>query len=340
MYSSAPAASPLRDEEAVPTYNRTIDRSLVHKAGPEAVWVSDTFKLSEDIYVCHGQVPRSHLFINDLLPPLHTYDDLSFLSELGRQAGISTMHEYEGVPVDWATVFLKMSMTLTDPKPHELAARPVPTTVTVRYTNRELDDDGVLTTVGADLIFEVDGAVRATSSILASAHPKAPYKAWRAEMRSAKPLAEHPVEDVEPVDPALVGRRLSDNVLVGAATAVEGSTFTFPVRVDQLHPHFFEHPMDHVPGVVHLEAARQAGLLAAGQAADLDPAGAVVLRCSTRFAEFAELELPLYCTVTVGEPRPADGGLLDVPLNLTLSQPAEPVVTTMRFTLRGRPRLS
>ena len=339
MRSGAATATPPGETTGqAPGFRRSIDRSLVHKAGPEAVWLSDTYKVSDDVYVCHGQVPRAHLFVNDLVPPLLTYDDLSFLSELGRQAGISTMHEFEGVPVDWATVFLKMSLTLTDPQPHEPTLKPVPTTVTVSYTNRELDEDGVLTTVGADLTFEVDGVVRATSSILASAYPKVPYKAWRADMRAAKPLDEHPVVDVPPLAPDQVGRRLVENVLIGAPSSVDGRTYTLPVRVDQLHPHFFEHPMDHIPGVVHLEAGRQAALLAASESEGLDPAGAVVARCSARFAEFAELELPLDCSASVGDPRPADGDLVDVPVKLTLSQPAEPVVTTMRLTMRGRHR--
>lgn len=60
--------------------------------------------------------------------------------------------------------------------------------------------------------------------------------------------------------------------------------------VDTSHPIHFDHPLDHVPGMLQIEGARQAALLT------LDPAArqrAVATRVESRFLAFAELDLPV-----------------------------------------------
>lgn len=321
------------------SFDTTIPRQLVHKAGPEAVWLTSIEPVGEHRYVAAGHVPRAHSFINDALPPLHTYDDVSLLAELGRQAGIGSMHAFEGVPNDWATVFLKFDLELTDPQPNDPSPAPVPVVVTVDYTNRVRGDEGILSDVGASMTFEIDGQERATSRTLASAREKDGYRAWRDEVRAAKPLAgpgDPPLP--EPVAAERVGRRNPDNVLIGELAATgEAAAFTCDVRVDRRHPHFFEHPMDHIPGVVHIEAGRQAALAAAAAVHGLEPAGAVVLESRSRFRGFAELERALTCSITVGAARPV-GSQVDVPVELRFSQPGDNRVTDTSLVLRARQR--
>lgn len=322
------------DAPFAPTFDRTITRGLVHKAGPEAVWLTDIDQVGDHHYLCAGQVPRAHSFVNDALAPGYTYYDLGLLTELGRQAGIATMHAYEGAPVDWATVFMKFDLELVDPVPNdEPTTGPVPAIVDVRYPNRETEDGAL--TVGCELTFEIDGVVRATSTTMASAYEKGPYKAWRKEMRDAKPLTDHEPRVVQPIAPERVGRRDPDNVMIGELHPGERSgTFDCAAHVDQLHPHFFEHPMDHVPGVVHLEVMRQAALVAAEKDHGVSPVGATIASCRTRFAGFAELELPLDCRAEVGQPASGDGPL-SVPVSLVLSQPGQDSVTTAAMVVRA-----
>lgn len=334
MSQSGPGTTtPAGSEPFTPSFDRTIPRGLVHKAGPEAVWLTEIAQVGDHHYLCAGQVPRVHTYVNDAIQPGYTYYDLGLLTELGRQAGIATMHAYEGAPVDWATVFMKFDLELVDPVPNDRSPGPVPAMVDVRYPNRETED-GTLT-VGCELTFEIDGVVRATSTTMASAYEKGPYRAWRGEMRDAKPLADHEPRVVKPIAPERVGRRDPDNVMIGELHPAEGSgTYECAAHVDQLHPHFFEHPMDHVPGVVHLEVMRQAALVAAEQHQGVSPVGATIVSCRTRFAGFAELELPLDCKVKVGEAAPGDGPP-SVPVRLVLSQPGQEAVTTAAMVVRA-----
>jgi 2-oxo-3-(phosphooxy)propyl 3-oxoalkanoate synthase len=325
----------LQDEATfAPTFDRTIPRKLVHKAGPEAVWLTDVVRVGEHRHLCAGQVPRAHTFVNDAIPPRFTYYDVGFLTELGRQAGISTMHQFEGAPVDWATVFLKFDLQLEEPVPNDRTPGPVPAVVSVEFRNHEYEEGSL--TVFTEMTYEIDGVVRARSTSLAAAYEKAPYTAWRQEMRSTKPLGEHPVPAVAPITPERVGRRDPDNVMIGELRAGESpGNYRCQARIDQLHPHFFEHPMDHVPGVVHVEVLRQAAIAAAVEHHDLSPVGATIMSCSTRFAGFAELELPVDAHIEVKDPKRQTDETVDVAVRLTLAQPGDPTVTSARMVVRA-----
>lgn len=67
------------------------------------------------------------------------------------------------------------------------------------------------------------------------------------------------------------------------------------VLVDTEHPYFFEHPVDHVPGLLLIEAVRQAGI--AGVHAILGvplDAAMVVDGFEVAFTRYAELDQPLF----------------------------------------------
>jgi hypothetical protein len=70
-----------------------------------------------------------------------------------------------------------------------------------------------------------------------------------------------PAEHAQPAQPAHVGVPQASDVLV--ALGAQGSVSLNPA--DPLHPFFYDHACDHVPGMVLIEAARQAAALARGE---------------------------------------------------------------------------
>ena len=62
------------------------------------------------------------------------------------------------------------------------------------------------------------------------------------------------------------------------------------LAVDVTHPVHFDHPLDHIPGMLLLEAARQAALLTIDPA---DRAGKVVSRVDAKFVSFADYDRPV-----------------------------------------------
>ncbi|MEZ4238059.1 MAG: acyltransferase domain-containing protein [Myxococcota bacterium] len=113
------------------------------------------------------------------------------------------------------------------------------------------------------------------------------------------PLPAEPWREVawREVDGLAVNKREARNVLLSRAGPYGAATDRHVVaelRIDPGHPYFYEHPLDHVPGLYLIEAARQLGnWIAFAAAGQLDRAG-VLDRIEADFFEFVEHDTPAY----------------------------------------------
>ncbi|WP_405792593.1 AfsA-related hotdog domain-containing protein [Streptomyces sp. NBC_01506] len=121
------------------------------------------------------------------------------------------------------------------------------------------------------------------------------YAALRARRRGGPPptsrTAPPPVAGT-PVEPSLAGRlRATDCVLLDLATG-PAAEVTAALRVPVENVSYFDHPHDHVPGMVLVEAARQLATAAVGvwDAAPGRPAGMTAVEAE--FSQYAELDAP------------------------------------------------
>jgi hypothetical protein len=93
------------------------------------------------------------------------------------------------------------------------------------------------------------------------------------------------VPDVgRPLRPAEVGRLRARDVLL-----LDNGAAGWRLRVDERHRYFFDHPTDHVPGMMLLEAFRQVGWRTANGARPVRLTG-----LSTSFQSFCELDAPVF----------------------------------------------
>jgi hypothetical protein len=95
-----------------------------------------------------------------------------------------------------------------------------------------------------------------------------------------------------PVDPDSVCVTDTASVVLGtnSAASEEGSWL---LRADVTHPILFDHPLDHIPGVLVLEAARQSARLTLGEScADFEG-------LEFRFRRFIELDQPTTVTAQI-----------------------------------------
>ncbi len=96
----------------------------------------------------------------------------------------------------------------------------------------------------------------------------------------------------------LVHKHRDENVFVARVEpAVEGRTDDLAVQlyIPPDHPYFFEHPLDHVPGIALIEAGRQAGLVVAHRFYGLPLEGysCFITDLHSSFHTFAELDTPV-----------------------------------------------
>ncbi|WP_217246061.1 ScbA/BarX family gamma-butyrolactone biosynthesis protein [Streptomyces sp. AC602_WCS936] len=120
-----------------------------------------------------------------------------------------------------------------------------------------------------------------------------------------------------PISPALVGRRHDSDVVL--AQAPGHPPYHWLLRADLSHPVLFDHPVDHAPGMLLLEAARQAALARC-------PQTATVTGMTTRFIRYAEFDVP--CLVSATPLPTAPGGAeRNRTTRVTLTQDNRPVFT-------------
>ncbi|ROV65295.1 AfsA/ScbA [Streptomyces globisporus] len=106
--------------------------------------------------------------------------------------------------------------------------------------------------------------------------------------------------------PAAVYRRMRRGY-ADIDVALENRLETAHPGVDTAHPVLFDHPVDHAPGMLLLEAARQAARAVGG-------ATAAVIGMRTNFVRYVELDAP--AVVVAGSPAPVGTGRRRVPVSI------------------------
>lgn len=136
------------------------------------------------------------------------------------------------------------------------------------------------------------------------------YTALRLRNRDQRPLpssADHPQPGSAtgaPVEPYRVGRANADNVVL-TGIEVAADTLTAGIRTPGSHPSMFDHPQDHLPGMVIAEAARQIALYGALDVRGMSPSRTYPTDLAVTFSRFGELDSPTTLTAVVGERRDA-----------------------------------
>ncbi len=94
----------------------------------------------------------------------------------------------------------------------------------------------------------------------------------------------------------LVHKARDENVLVARVERTTEGRFATWLRVPTDHPFFFEHACDHVPGLLLVEAARQAGVAVAHlhHGVPRDGVSFLFRELSASFSAFAALDRPLF----------------------------------------------
>ncbi|MGW4033976.1 ScbA/BarX family gamma-butyrolactone biosynthesis protein [Streptomyces sp. NPDC004838] len=273
-----------------PTLTATVPKEFVHRAAVAEVMLTDWERLDDARFMVAAQWPRSHSFFTPIGGRFH---DPLMAAETIRQVGALLAHAEFGVPFDHH--FLLGDLTLTV-HPEHLEVRQTPASLEIEVTCTEVKRRGGRL---AGLCYEAavrrDGQLAATGRISYACTSSAVYRRVR---------PEHVFDDqrqllalTAPAAPQTMGRTSSADVVLSPI----GERNRWQLRVDTRHPVLFDHPVDHVPGMVLLEAARQ------GAAAVLERSTFLPLGITGSFQRYAELDAP--CIVEAHRlPRETPGG--------------------------------
>ncbi|WP_112471184.1 ScbA/BarX family gamma-butyrolactone biosynthesis protein [Streptomyces triticisoli] len=275
-------------------FARTLPKELVHRAAIAEVFLTDAKRPSEDEVLLAAQLPRLHAFHDDTLAP-RTHHDPFMLLEACRQAIFVVAHRYLGVPLGHKFLLRAVESDVLDPTALVPGNTPTEAVIAARVGERLRSRSGM---TGLRLAFTVTirGRPAMSARIDYSWMRPRDWTRLRAGQRGALGLSGRPVALRGPrADAALVGRRDPANVVISPprTTGDGGSAARLVARTT--HPTLYDHWVDHVPGMLELEACRQLALTAAVAAGALRTPTALPVGLSARFHRFAEMDLPLLC---------------------------------------------
>lgn len=286
-------------EDHEPSFEATVPCQFVHKRAVEETVLTDLV-VREDgrrVLAC-AQLPRSHALYNEVENGFH---DLLLILEAGRQGTTIYGHGLLDVPEGTAFVMSGLRCEVVDLEALRQGEGPAELVIEVPLGEVRRDRRGRTRGYTLSGPGVIDGRRALEFSGEALLIPEALYE----RVRSVR--VDNGGEDTvapEPVDPARVGRRLPRNVVVGDV-AGGGEELSCRLIADTTHPSFFDHPLDHVPGMLMLETARQAALLHAGQLG-WSATATVLDACEAHFTQYAALSPPASCRVRAGERPPGD----------------------------------
>ncbi|MGW3360285.1 ScbA/BarX family gamma-butyrolactone biosynthesis protein [Streptomyces bungoensis] len=310
-------------------FTRTLPRELVHRAAVAEVFLTDAERRGRDEVLLAAQLPRHHAFYHDTLAPRTRHDPLLLL-EACRQGIFVVAHRYFDVPLGHKFLLRAIDFEVPDPVALARGDRPTEAVVATRVEHRFRTRAGV---TGLRLHFTLAiGAREALSArIDYSWMPPQDWTRLRARQRGALGLPEVPVAlPAAHVDPALVGRRDPANAVISPPRAAGDGNRTAHLVADTSHPTLYDHWVDHVPGMLELEAFRQLALTAAVAAGTVRTPTALPVGLALRFRSFAEMDLPMECRA-VADPAGTgvectlhQSGALAADARITLADPDAP----------------
>lgn len=284
----APDSAPDAGTEQQPRRGRSPEqlRQLVHRPDPQDVFPTGLTRLTDSQFSVPAHWPRSHRFF---APVAGRYQDPLLIAETMRQATMLIAHAEFGVPLGDAFVMWELRYTSESER---LVLGEDPWDITVDVSCSRIQRRGrSLGAMHLELLLHRHGTVLASGGGRISCSSAGAYRRLRGH-RGATLDARIPL--LPAVAPRTVGRTSEEDVVLAPAAAPD----TWALRLDTRHPTLFSHPNDHVPGILLLEAARQAAQAASP--------GRTFLPTSIQadFLQYVELDRPCWIEA---RPVPADG---------------------------------
>lgn len=236
------------------TFDQTVPRSFVHRAGVGEVFLTDGARLDEQRVRIAAQWPRSHALYH---PDAAGGTDPMLLIETVRQASIYTAHRFQGVPLTQRFIFRALDVQIDDPAALQTGSAPLSVLLDGRF-----EYEGSRSAKRTGACFSVTVEVNGRQCARASARFLAVDERLYSVLRHRGTGAVLPQQGIPVGLPVLlsadqVGQLRPENVLLSLEPGTASGEYG--MHLDIGHPNFFEHSSDHVPGMALLEAFRQAG---------------------------------------------------------------------------------
>jgi hypothetical protein len=251
---------------------------LVHKVADSEVLVTGWRAIGPDAYHVTARWPERHGFYG----PAHGFQDPLLLAESVRQSIPLLSHAAYGAPFGHRQSWSTFSYALD---PAALAAVPGPTDVDLYITCSDIvRRGGRLVSLAMQVTAWANGRHLGAARTEFGNHAPEIYRRLRGGRADLSLALSRLIPLAPPMRPARVARTQFRDVVL-SPTDTHSRT---QLRVDPTHPVLFDHPVDHVPGMLLLEGVRQAGHSA------VHPRRMTAVGMDCSFRRYAELDAPCW----------------------------------------------
>lgn len=248
----------------------TVSPDLVHRARPTDAFPRGWRRRGDDTFSVTASWPHDHVFFEPVSGALH---DPLLVVETMRQSAMLIVHAGYGVPLDWHFMLTDLEY---EGHADQLDVGGAQALIDVELDFSQLEwRGGRLTQLKVDWTLRRGGRLVATGNGRARILSPGVYRRLRGDKEFPGVLEHLP----PPVPADLAGRSRAEDVVLAPFPQER----VWRLRVDTTHPTLFQRPNDHIPGMLLLEAARQAACAALGPAPFVPLAGGIAFH---RYAEF------------------------------------------------------
>ncbi|MFD7661792.1 ScbA/BarX family gamma-butyrolactone biosynthesis protein [Streptomyces sp. NPDC059788] len=270
------------------TLTTTVPKEYVHKTALSEVLLTSWQETAPDVHTVTAEWPRAHTFYssrNRLHDPL-------LLVETIRQTIPLLSHLAYNVPFGHQLIWDHFTYSLD---PEALRTETAPTEIELRIVCSDIKRrKDTLSALTMDVEATRNGVRLGSAVARFTSHAPAIYRRLRGEYGDAREAMARAVPLPPPVAPRRVARAQFESVMLSPTDTRN----RWQLRTDTTHPVIFDHPVDHAPGMLLLEAAHQA------VHAVLHPLQVIPVGLSTVFTRYAELDAPCWIEATVlGRPE-------------------------------------
>ncbi|WP_327702531.1 hypothetical protein OG530_12240 [Streptomyces decoyicus] len=255
-----------------------VPRELVHKTAPDEVLLTGWRQQADDHFVVTASWPEQHSFY----VPVAGANDPLLAAESVRQAIPLLCHGAYGVPLGHRQIWDDFACTL---HADALSVGERPAHIELDITCSEVRRRGSrLAAMTMHVRLIRDGVCMGVARTRFTNQPPAIYQRLRGEYADVEAAVSRTIPLAPPMAPKQVQRSRFRDVALSPTNTAQ----VFQLRVDPAHPVLFDHPVDHAPGMLLLEAARQATHAVA------HPHEVVLTGMDCLFSLYAELDAPCW----------------------------------------------
>ncbi|MFI0968368.1 ScbA/BarX family gamma-butyrolactone biosynthesis protein, partial [Streptomyces sp. NPDC021080] len=289
-----------------PGLTTTVPKEYVHRASLAEVFLTGWARQSATRFSLCGQWPRAHTFFQAADGSSH---DPLLAAETFRQAGLLLAHTELGVPLGHHFIMWDLAFTT---RPDHLHIGPAPTDIELSAVCTDIVfQAGKASRFRMELSIHRDNTTIATGNGRFTCISPGVYQRLRPHRPSPSSPARRPDTTLPP---ATVGRTRPTDVVLTPTQHPDHWLLT----PDPDHPVLFDHHGDHHPGMVLLEAARQAAT------ALTHPHTITPTTLTTTFHHYAELNDDCIITATPTTPPHQN----HTTIHITGHQNNQPIFTT------------